>query len=74
MIDFEIQAPTRSDMVRMVELMDRYADFPLGAADASVVAIAERLDTDLLVTTDRRHFGVVRPRHCEAFRILPELP
>ena len=52
--------------------MDQYADFPLGAADASVVALAERLNTDLIVTIDRRHFGVVRPRHCEAFRLLPE--
>ena len=56
----------------MADLMDQYADFPLGAADASVVALAERLNTDLIVTIDRRHFGVVRPRHCEAFRLLPE--
>ena len=63
-------APTALDLARMATLMEEYADFPLGAADASVVALAERLDTDLIVTTDRRHFGVLRPRHCEAFRIL----
>jgi predicted nucleic acid-binding protein len=52
--------------------VEQYADFPLGAADASVVALAERLGTDLIVTLDHRHFGAVRPRHCPAFRLLPE--
>jgi hypothetical protein len=27
----------------MADLVRRYADFPLGAADASVIAVAERL-------------------------------
>lgn len=55
----------------MAELVER-ADFPLGAVDASVVAVAERLGTDLVVTLDRRHFGAVRPLHAEALRLLPE--
>ena len=44
----------------------------LGGTDASVVALAERLNTDLIITLDRRHFNAVRPRHCLAFRLLPE--
>jgi len=40
--------------------------------DASVIALAERLETDTIITLDRRHFGAVRPRHCPAFRLLPE--
>ena len=71
-LDADVQAPTPDDLSRMAELVDRYADFPLGAADASVVALAERLGTDLVVTHDHRHFRVVRPRHCAAFRLLPE--
>ena len=43
----------------------------LGLVDASIVAIAERLKLDALVTTDRRDFSRVRPRHVEAFRLLP---
>jgi predicted nucleic acid-binding protein len=39
--------------------------------DASVVAAAERLAVTELATVDRRHFGVVRPRHAEAFVLLP---
>jgi len=31
-----------SDLDRMVELVEKYADFPLGLVDASVIAVAER--------------------------------
>jgi hypothetical protein len=59
------------DLVRAADLVDAYADFPLGFVDASIVAIAERLEIRDLLTTDRRHFGVIRPAHCERLRLLP---
>jgi len=68
----EIEPPSASDWLRIADLVQQYADFPLGGADASVVALAERLGTDLVITLDRRHFAAVRPRHCQAFQILPE--
>lgn len=55
----------------MSELVAEYADFPLGGTDASVIALAERLDAFIVVTLDRRHFAAVRPRHREAFELLP---
>jgi hypothetical protein len=36
-----------------------------------VIALAERLQTDLIITLDWRHFGSVKPKHCERFRLLP---
>jgi len=60
-----------ADVSRMAELTHRYADLGLGGTDASVVAIAERLGVDRIATFDRRHFSVVRPRHVEAFQLLP---
>jgi uncharacterized protein len=33
-----------ADSLRMAELVETYADFPLGTTDAAVVAVAERLD------------------------------
>jgi len=68
----DVQAPTAAEWRRIAELVEGYADFPLGGTDASVVVLAERLETDTLVTLDRRHFTTVRPRHCDHFRILPE--
>ncbi|HEY3057628.1 MAG TPA: PIN domain-containing protein [Chloroflexota bacterium] len=69
---FEIEAPLLREWARMADLCVQYADFPLGGTDASVVALAERLNTDVIVTVDRRHFGAVRPRHVAAFQLLPD--
>jgi hypothetical protein len=69
--NFHIEAPNAEDLTRMAALIRQYAGFPLGAADASVVALAERLDTDIIITLDRRHFRAIRPAHCESFRLLP---
>ncbi|MGH3031727.1 MAG: hypothetical protein ACRDNE_13385 [Gaiellaceae bacterium] len=44
----------------MAELVERYADLPLGAVDASIIATAERLGEVNVATLDRRHFTVVR--------------
>jgi len=60
------------DVSRTIDLVGRYADLPLGMVDASVVAVAERLDAGQIATFDHRHFGVVRPRHLRAFTLLPE--
>lgn len=69
---FELVNLTRSDTARIAELVARYDDLPLGTADASVIALAERLGVAEIATLDRRHFRVVRPRHVEAFLLLPE--
>jgi len=37
----------------------------------SVISLAERFKTDIILTLDHRHFEAIRPRHCEAFRLLP---
>jgi len=68
---FRLELPTTSDLERMAELVERYADLPLGTVDASIVATAERLGVANVATLDRRHFTVVRPAHVEAFTLLP---
>jgi predicted nucleic acid-binding protein len=67
----EVEGPSAEDFARIAELVEQYADFPLGGTDASVIALAERLAAPTVVTLDRRHFAAVRPRHCEAFELLP---
>ena len=68
----EIEAPSTEDWSAIADLVERYADFPLGGTDASVAALAERLGTDVIVTLDRRHFGAVRRADGRAFRLLPD--
>ena len=46
------------DFGRIRELVRRYADLPLGFADACVIACAER-NGGRVLTLDLRHFGVV---------------
>lgn len=60
-----------SDWDRISDLMEQYLDLPLGMVDASVVALAERRGLEVIATLDRRHFGAVRPRHVEAFTLVP---
>lgn len=50
--------PSDDDLARIRELVRRYADLPLGLADACVIACAERHDGNVL-TLDYRHFGTV---------------
>lgn len=47
-----------NDVPRIRALVRRYADLPLGFADAAVIACTERHGGRVL-TLDRRHFGVV---------------
>ena len=60
------------DYRRVRDLCDRYADSDIGFVDAAVLAIVERLDEPKLATLDRRHFGMLRPRHVDALLLMPE--
>ena len=64
-----IEALREIDLTRTSALMAKYPD--LGFADCSVVAMAERLALTTVATTDRRHFGLVRPRHVKQFTLVP---
>ena len=66
-----VESLNETDLERMAALITTYADLPLGAVDASVIAVAERMGVATVLTIDRRHFSVVRPRHIEAFTLLP---
>jgi predicted nucleic acid-binding protein len=68
---YRAEAPTNGDLRRCLELQRQYADLRLGVVDASVVALAERLAEPKIATLDHRHFGVVRPSHVDALRLLP---
>lgn len=71
--DYEVEAPLPDDWTRIAELARQYRDVLLGGTDASVIARAERLDTPLVATLDRRHFQAIRPKHCPAFDIVPNV-
>ncbi len=69
--EFVVEPLEPEDIVRAGELLQRYADLDIGFVDATVIATAERLDSTDILTTDRRHFSVVHPRHAGALRLSP---
>lgn len=62
---------TGTDWVRCAELIATYADLGLGLVDASIVAVAERLQLATIATMNHRDFTVVRPAHVDAFELIP---
>ena len=66
-----VEEVLKSDLARMRVLMEQYADLPMDFADASLVALAERLRVFRVFTLDRRGFAVFQPRHAESFEIFP---
>lgn len=67
-----IEAPRAADLDRMGDLVEQYGDFPLGGTDAAVIALAERLGTDLVLSLDRRHMLAVRLKSGGSLQVFPE--
>jgi len=65
---------TIKDLGRAIEILEQYRDAEFGMVDATVMAMAERLRIEVLLTIDHRDFSIYRPRHCSAFRLVPDLP
>jgi predicted nucleic acid-binding protein len=68
---FMVEALLPQDYRRVRELCHQYADADIGFVDAAVLAVVERLNEPKLATIDRRHFGMLRPRHVDALELLP---
>jgi predicted nucleic acid-binding protein len=62
---------TRSTLRRCRELVEKYADLPMDFADATLVVLAEELETNRVLTTDRRDFEVYRISGRKSFRVEP---
>ncbi len=69
--EFTVEPLEPEDIVRADVIMEKYADLDLGFVDATVIATAERLDAVEILTTNRRHFAQVRPRHAGSLTLLP---
>lgn len=65
-----LHVPEAHEIVRMRELMERYADAPMDLADASLVAVAERLKLTRIFTLDS-HFRAYRLADTGAFDVVP---
>lgn len=67
---FEIEAFDTADAAYVRQLHQRYPKLKLGLADGAVMSLAERLHCPRVLTTDRRHFEVVKPQAFARFEIV----
>ena len=70
--ELRLQGVDQADLRRVDELLAQYGPSGLDFVDASVVTLGEKLAITQVLTVDRRHFSMVRPRHCDAFELLPQ--
>jgi uncharacterized protein len=68
---FNLVALIEQDVIRIAEILAEYQDSRIDFVDASVMAIAERFDSRIVLTLDQRDFRMFRPQHCTAFDLLP---
>jgi predicted nucleic acid-binding protein len=69
--EMQLEGLTNDDLDRTSNLLQQFADANIGFVDATLVAIAERRRISRILTTDRRHFAMIRPHHCPFFELLP---
>ena len=67
---FHLEILKDEDIIRIIEILKKYEDLNIGYVDASIVAIAERLRINKILTLDRKHFEVIVPRGFDNFDIL----
>jgi len=63
---------TPPDLARTMLILQKYADTRVDFVDATIAAIAERMNIKRILTLDRRDFGLIRPKHIQQFELLPE--
>jgi predicted nucleic acid-binding protein len=63
-----------SDLTRIREIMEDYADARFDFVDCCIMALAERLNITRVYTFDHRDFRIFRPKHCDYLNCCPQYP
>lgn len=68
---FQVVPSSQASLRRVAVLMEKYRNVPMDFADATLVALGEELETDLVFTLDRRGFSTYRLGRRKAFQLIP---
>lgn len=68
---FQILPLMDEDLNRVAQILEQYQDSRIDFVDATVMAVAERYQTKIILTIDYRDFVIFRPKHCLSFEIKP---
>lgn len=67
-----VLVPSSVESLRRVkDLLQKYQDFPMDFADATLVVLAHDLGTDQVVTFDKKYFSIYRIDKKRSFSIIP---
>lgn len=67
-----ILVPSSIDsLTKAKKLMEKYRDFPMDFADATLVTLAQDLSIENIVSFDRKHFSIYRFFKTRSFTVLP---
>lgn len=69
--EYEIAPLASPDLLAALDVMATYDDLNLGLADASLVVLAKRYNTNEILTLDRKHFRAIRGLDGRHFKLLP---
>lgn len=58
---YDIASFSASKLRSCADVIAAYPDQEIGVTDASLVVLADRFETNRVLTLDRRHFDVLRP-------------
>ena len=68
---YHLESFSSTDVGLAVDVARRYAALTLGLADASIVVLAQRHDTNDVLTLDERHFRSIEVEPGKSLRLLP---
>ncbi len=68
---FQPVPSSHASLRRVTALMERYRNVPMDFADATLVVLGEELETDWVLTLDRRGFSTYRMNRRKPFRVIP---
>ncbi len=70
--EYDLIQVERLDMERALAIIDTFIETTyVGFVDATVIALAERLRLPRILTLDRRHFSMFKPKGLEYLELLP---
>ena len=71
--DVVLVPSTKVSLKRCRALLEKYSDLPIDFADATLIVLAEEMNTDMVFTLDS-DFRIYRIRGRKSFRLFPVLP
>jgi uncharacterized protein len=69
--EYEIATFDSTDLLAALDVMRTYEDLSIGLTDASLVILAKRYKTNVILTLDQRHFRAMRGLNGRHFKLLP---